>query len=234
MAHIQVLYQGLSPQSEVWSWGLRYSAVPSTTMSGTAGEVPPDLNSNALQAMANNVGALNGGNALPPDLRNRMPASARVTTVRVNHISTAGTLVSAAETPVTNGQGASTITFPLQTAAVVTLNLGAQFGRHGRGRTFLPYWVGGTIYGLGAEGMFSTEAIDAILTAYDANAQLVGATISDFGDWPLAPHLVVFSPSTSTVRPVENLSMDRRPDQQRRRADKATGLELRVRRNYPG
>lgn len=233
MAHIQVLYQGLSPQSEVWSWGLRFSDIPASPSEERVGAWPADLTPADLQLMANNVASLNGGNALPNDLRNRMPANARVTTVRVNQIASNGTLTSAAESPVTNGAGTSAIAFPLQTAAVVTLNIGAQYGRSGRGRTFLPYWVAGSGFTLDATGMFNESAVTSILTAYASNAGQVGVTISDFGDWGAGPTLCVFSPTRGRVRAVENLSMDRRPDQQRRRADRATGQELRTRISYP-
>ena len=233
MAHIQVLFQGLSPQAEVWSWGMRFSDIPHTPSEERVGAWPADVTPADLQLMANNVASLNGGNCLPNDLRNRIPANARVTTVRVNQIASNGTLTSAAESPVTNGQGTSSLSFPLQTAAVITLNIGAQYGRSGRGRTFLPYWVAGSGWALDADGMFTLSTVTNLLTAYASHASQVALTISDFGDWTAGPTLVVFSPTRGRVRSVENLSMDRRPDQQRRRADRATGQDLRTRIAYP-
>ena len=217
MAHLQVVVLGGSPDGEVWSNSFRFSQHGGPTMQPTPGR--NDITDAAtLQTVADEVAALQTGNVYPTTLRAGLSAALNIYGIRVNAASDSGALVAAAEhikaTPVA-GQG--TATRPLQVACCVTLNSGAAYGRHYRGRVFFPALAGpalssSTLRVSPTDRQAWATALAGLLTDIGGviNAQVTGVL-------PYVP--VVYSRSQGQVLRVDNVSVGDVLDTQRRRRD---------------
>ena len=200
---------GQSPNGETWTFGLRYTH----DLDGSN-----DLSNEQLQSIADAVAALNSGAGIAPQMKSMISSSLGVAGIRVEQIGTDGKLEKAAEhlySPVVPGVDAPVRT--IQTALVFSLNRGAQFGRSGRGRVYVP-----------ACGVYP------VMTAgFRVQANMMGDLLSMFnqmqGDWGQALNgevgllryqLCVFSPKLEKLTAVENVALGDVFDSQRRRRDK--------------
>ena len=217
MAHLQVVVLGGSPDGETWSNSFRYSQRAQASMTPVVGE-NNITDAETLQAIADSVGALNGGTVYPATLRGGLSTTLNIYGVRVNAISDAGTLLTAAEhVKATPAAGQGTATRPLQVALCATLNSGAAFGRHYRGRVFVPALAGpvlgsSTLRVSPIDRQSWATALAGLLAdiAGVLNAELVGVL-------PYVP--VVYSRSTSQLLAIQNISVGDVLDTQRRRRD---------------
>ena len=217
MAHLQVVVLGGSPDGEVWSNSFRFAIGNLATLAPTPGR--NDItDAETLQDLADNVAGLNSGNVYPTTLRGGLSAALNIYGVRVNAIADDGRLVAAAEhvkaTPVA-GQG--TATRPLQVALCCTLNSGAAFGRHYRGRLFFPALAGPAL---------SSATLRVSPTDRQNWADALIAFLDDIGDEinatgvyvpPYVP--VVYSKTTGQLQAIQNVSVGDVLDTQRRRRD---------------
>ena len=217
MAHLQVVVLGGSPDGEVWSNSFRFSQRAQASMLPTPGR--NDItDAETLQAVADEVAALQTGNVYPSGLRGCLSAALNIYGIRVNAISDSGTLVAAAEhvkaTPV---QGSGSATRPLQVALCVTLNSGAAFGRHYRGRVFFPALSSPAISSatLRVSPTDRASLASALATLFSEVGGVINAQ-SVFVP-PYVP--VVYSRSTAQLLAVQNISVGDVLDTQRRRRD---------------
>ena len=142
MAHLQVVVLGGSPDGETWSNSFRFSQVQASSMGPSHGR-NDIVDIETLQAVADEVAALQTGNVYPTALRAGLSAALSIYGIRVNAISDSGTLVAAAEhVKATPAAGQGTATRPLQVALCTTRNAGAAYGRHYRGHLFFPALAG--------------------------------------------------------------------------------------------
>ena len=217
MAHLQVVVLGGSPDGEVWSNSFRFSQRAQASMLPTPGR--NDItDAETLQTVANEVAALQTGNVYPPALRAGLSASLSIYGVRVNAIGDNGAMLAAAEhvkaTPV---QGSGSATRPLQVACCVTLNAGAAFGRHYRGRVFVPALAGPAISA--ATLRVSPTDRQNLASALATLLSEVGGVINAQSVFvpPFVP--VVYSRATGQLLAVQNISVGDVLDTQRRRRD---------------
>ena len=217
MAHLQVVVLGGSPDGETWSNSFRFSQHGPAPMLPTPGR--NDItDAETLQTVADEVAALQTGNVYPTTLRAGLSAALNIYGVRVNAISDSGTLVAAAEhVKATPAAGQGTATRPLQVALCVTLNSGAAYGRHYRGRVFFPALAGPAISGSTlrvspTDRQTWATALAGLLTDIGGviNAEIVDVL-------PYVP--VVYSRSTGQVLKIQNISVGDVLDTQRRRRD---------------
>lgn len=207
--HIIVRPLGQSPNGETWTFGLRYSNNPAGAH---------DLDAGQLQDIADAVAALYSGKGLPPQIYAMLSSSLSLAGIRVEQIGTDGKLERAAESlyapPKTGGDPP---TKPVQIALVFSLNRGAQYGRSGRGRVYVP--ACGGFPTMGADFRVQGNQMTDVLGYFNQlqadwgsaiNAQ-VGAYVYE---------LVVYSKLHDTLTPVDNLGLGDVFDTQRRRRDK--------------
>ena len=172
----------------------------------------------ASTVVADGVGGLNGGNVYPTTLRGGLSAALSIYGVRVNAIRDDGTLVAAAEhIKAVPAAGQGTATRPLQVALCATLNSGAAYGRHYRGRVFFPALAGpalssSTLRVSPTDRQTWATALAGLLADIGGvvNAEIVGVL-------PYVP--VVYSRSTGQLLAVQNVSVGDVLDTQRRRRD---------------
>lgn len=217
MVHVQVQILGSAPDGEVWSTGLRYSALADTQTGfedGTMAGLTPEV----LQAISDGVAALNAGAVVPSTLRGMMSSALAITGIRVNHLTTLGELEGAAETTLaTPAPGSGSAVRPAQVACCISLNMGAAFGRSGRGRVYWPSLAGQSIST--STLRMSSTARNAILTDFNAFQAAVADVITTAKGSAPSAELVVFSRKLRKVRLVQNISVGDVLDTQRRRRD---------------
>ena len=217
MAHLQVVVLGGSPDGEVWSNSFRFSQRAQASMTPTVGE-NNITDAETLQAIADNVGGLNGGTVYPATLRAGLSAALNIYGVRVNAISDGGTLLTAAEhVKAVPAAGQGTATRPLQVALCCTLNSGAAYGRHYRGRVFFPALAGPAL---------SSSTLRVSPTDRQTWATTLAGLLADIGGAINAEHEfmvpyvpVVYSRSTGQLLAIQNISVGDVLDTQRRRRD---------------
>lgn len=220
MSHLLVRPLGTGPQGEVWTFGLRY------TQGGDQESDP--VTPAQLQQMATDVALSFGGAGMPAGVQNCLSSSLGIRGYRVEQYITVpdgpifkAELTGAAEALYAGVQpGAQNPARPAQIAMVVTLNNGAQYGRTGRGRIYIPAVA---FPGMTAQLRFATTAggdgIPAILAAVNDMQEAWGDAINAAAV-SVPPHeLTVFSRKLGTFRPVDNMSIGDVPDTQRRRRD---------------
>ena len=207
--HLIVRPIGQSPNGETWTFGLRFTH----NLNGSN-----DLSNDQLQAIADAVAGVNSGSAIPAQMKSMLSSSLAVAGVRVEQIGTDGRLEKAAEhlySPVVPGVDPPQRT--IQTALVFSLNRGAQFGRSGRGRVYVP-----------ACGVYPTQT-----AGFRVQSNQMEDVLSMFnqmqGDWGqaingevglLSYQLCVYSPKLEKLTAVENVALGDVFDSQRRRRDK--------------
>ena len=217
MAHLQVVVLGGSPDGEVWSNSFRFAQRLQASLVPSPGR--NDITDAAtLQDVADSVAGLNGGNVYPAALRGGLSAALNIYGVRVNAISDGGVLVTAAEhLKAVPAAGQGTATRPLQVALCVTLNSGAAYGRHYRGRVFFPSLAGPAL----SSSTLRVSPTDRQTWA-DALAGLlsgIGGAINAHVSGVLEYVPVVYSRSQGQVLAVQNISVGDVLDTQRRRRD---------------
>lgn len=234
MSHLLVNWQGNSPDGEVWSTGLRFAK--SNSFSPIPG-VPPlmEASSAQLQAVADGIAALNTGKGFPTRSLADISQALSIATIRVSEVTEAGTLVSAAEhifsTPVA---GTGQQIRPLQVAVVLTLNQGAQYGRHYRGRMFLPAIAGPDITGGGRVTAVNRQLrLDEWATFINDVAQVCSQNVPE-GIPDMVFHGAVWSRTTGKVARLDNISMGDVLDTQRRRRDRLREARTLVQMNLGG
>ena len=217
MAHLQVVVLGGSPDGEVWSNSFRFSQRLQASMTPTPGR--NDItDAETLQAVADEVAALQTGNVYPTPLRAGLSAALSIYGIRVNAISDSGTLVAAAEhVKATPAAGQGTATRPLQVACCLTLNSGAAYGRHYRGRVYLPALAGPAISSatLRVSPTDRGNLAGALATLLSEVAAVINGHVT--GVLPYVP--VVYSRSQGQLLAVQNISVGDVLDTQRRRRD---------------
>lgn len=216
MSHLLVSWQGNSPGGEVWSTGLRFCAALDTEAPITPGLLQPS--GSALQAMADGIGALNTNKGFPTRAINDLSAALDLASIRVSWLDSQGVLGSAAEytfpTPV---HGSDSMDRPLQVALVMTLNQGAQYGRHYRGRMFLPSIAGPP---LDTQGRVAATARTDRLVEWATFIDQVATVIDEQAGGGGVIYPIVWSRTTKLARTVNNLAMGDVLDTQRRRRDR--------------
>ena len=217
MAHLQVVVLGGSPDGETWSNSFRYSQRTQGSMQPVPGR--NDItDAETLQSIADGVGELNSGTVYPATLRGGLSSTLSIYGVRVNAIGDDGTLVAAAEhVKAVPAAGQGTATRPLQVALCVTLNSGAAFGRHYRGRVFFPALAGpalssATLRVSPTDRQTWATALAGLLTDIGGVANAEGVFVP-----PYVP--IVYSRSTGQVLEIQNISVGDVLDTQRRRRD---------------
>lgn len=217
MAHLQVVVLGGSPDGETWSNSFRFSQVQASSMGPSHGR-NDIVDIETLQAVADEVAALQTGNVYPTPLRAGLSAALSIYGIRVNAISDSGTLVAAAEhVKATPAAGQGTATRPLQVALCVTLNSGAAFGRHYRGRVFFPALAGPAISSatLRVSPTDRQNLAGALATLLSEVAAVINGHL--IGVLEYVP--VVYSRSTGQLLALRNISVGDVLDTQRRRRD---------------
>lgn len=210
MTHNVVRLLGEAPDGEVWSCGFRVAGYTGGPAAGTADTAQ-------MQVAADAIAGLNSGLVIPSGMLATLSTALAITAVRIEAIGAGGALTSAVEsvkaTPVV---GTGTPQRPLQTAWCVTLNLGAVFGRSGRGRVFWPA-VSGTP-AVDATVRVLSAARTTFMTGFTTfvagiTSEMAAATSST--PW----HLVVYSRKLDGITKVTNISLGDVLDTQRRRRD---------------
>lgn len=171
-----------------------------------------------LQDVADGVAALQTGNVYPTALRAGLSAALNIYGVRVNAISDSGTLVAAAEhVKATPAAGQGSATRPLQVACCITLNAGAAFGRHYRGRIFFPALAGPVLSS--STLRISPTDRGSLASALETLLNEIGGVINAQSVFvpPYVP--VVYSRATGQLLGVQNISVGDVLDTQRRRRD---------------
>ena len=217
MAHLQVVVLGGSPDGETWSNSYRFSQRTRASMTPVVGQ-NNITDAETLQAVADGVGGLNGGNVYPATFRAGLSAALNIYGVRVNAISDGGALVAAAEhVKAVPAAGQGTATRPLQVALCVTLNSGAAYGRHYRGRVFFPALAGPAL---------SSSTLRVSPTDRQTWATALAGLLADIGGAINAEHEfvvpyvpVVYSRATGQLLAIQNISVGDVLDTQRRRRD---------------
>lgn len=217
MSHVQVQYNGSSPDGEVWSTSLRFALTSSLGGGPSEGNLP-GFTPAMLQACADAVAGANTGNVWPTNMRGLLSNALSITDIRVNEFTPNDTLIGAAETalpaPVS---GAGSLARPLQTAMAVTLNYGAQYGRNYRGRIFLPACAGPAI--LATTGRISAATRNTLVTEIGAWIMATAAIVNtELGGDGMSP--VIYSRKMGLLRRVNNVNLGDVLDTQRRRRDK--------------
>ena len=207
--HISVKPIGVSPGGESWTFAMRYSNNPAGAH---------DLDAGQLQAIADAVGATYSGQGIPPQFKSMMSSSLQVSGIRVEQVGPDGKIERAAEhsygTPI-NGVDAPIRT--VQTALCVSLNRGAQYGRSGRGRWYLP--ACGVYPTMTAGFRVQSNQMGDVLTMVNEWQQTWGNAInSETGVYSF--QLVVASPTKNMLTPVDNIGLGDVFDSQRRRRDR--------------
>lgn len=201
-AHNAVRINGTMPGGEVWSVNPRF-------WSPTSGSV---VDYAELQEWADDIAAVIAGWPSTNALLVAMSSALTVTSVRVEALSSVGTLIQAAESILATpkaGQGSPTK--PYQTAVVTSLLTGRP-GRSYRGRLYWP-----------AQGAaMSTSDLRISGTACQAIADAMGAFLTDVAE--LTPggvgvRPVVVSQTVDVATPVTSVSVGNIFDVQRRRRD---------------
>lgn len=219
MAHLQTVLNGVSPGGEVWSTSLRWASA----IDGESPKIGPGVigsySAAELTTCATAITAQLTAATLPTRLKNGMSSALTLANVRVNQLADDGSLVTAGEafygTPI---PGLTAAIRPLQSAFVTTLNYGAAYGRHYRGRFYWP--AVGTTPNLDALVQVNQVQRDAWLDdMQDFLAVLRAAVGTGLDVPPLTFRLMVFSPTTKQVCQVENISCDNLMDRQSRRQD---------------
>lgn len=230
MTHVQIQLVGSSLNGESWSTSLRYASVlselggPEAGMINT-GSIPPVVLQNIADGAAEVIQGMTG----PTALRQGMSGALSIVGVRASRITTDGTLDLAAEaTFATPMVGIGSPNKPYQSSCVISLNVGAMYGRSGRGRVYWP------MIGDAAQlsnGLITTEWRDSVLGSFNAFQASLGTIVNEEATQLPSATLVVFSPTRGEVRRVDKLSVDSVPDTQRRRADRLSGTRQTVPRN---
>jgi len=113
--------------------------------------------------------------------------------------------------PIAGAVGTSTQPGPLQCCMVATLNTGAA-GRRARGRMYLP-----------ANGVGFTAAHQFPTTRTQPLVNSLAAFFEDINADGISGQASVISLAGTAARPITSISIDQRPDVQRRRANKQSG-----------
>lgn len=209
-SHLLVRPIGQSPDGESWTFGTRFC----TAITGS-----PVVASPELQAIAERLAELNSNKFLPDFFLSMISAALHVRGVRVEYIGNDGKLAAAGEelygTPV---PGTGTANRTIQTAVVVSLNRGAQFGRSGRGRVYIPSLAAPAMNGTTLRILGTGNAdVTTTFNQYQADIRAVIDDVTNFGDgWKTC----VYSPTKNQLRLVENVSTGDVFDTQRRRRDR--------------
>lgn len=230
MTHIQMRIDGRSPSGEVWSTSLRYAGVSDLGQSFEDGTVNLGIfTTEILQDIADAAGQVILDLPTNSPLLYGMSEALSIETLRVNVISDDGQVTNAAEHNfATPRKGGGTVRRPLQTSIVCTLNHGAVYGRSGRGRLYWPFL--GEFAGMTGVFVMDTYRANFLAAINDLQADL-GSAINDTVLQSPACQLVVYSPTLSKVRRVDNISADNVPDTQRRRADRLPATRLTIPRS---
>ena len=207
--HLIVRPIGQSPNGETWTFGLRYTH----DLNGS-----DDLSNSQLQDVADAVAALNSNQGIPPQMKSMLSSSLAVAGIRVEQIGTDGLLEKAAEhlyaPPIV---GVDPPIRTIQTALVFSLNRGAQFGRSGRGRCYVP--ACGVYPTMTAGFRVQSNMMDDLLSMWNQMQGDWGQAIN--GEVGLLSYqLCVYSPKLERLTAVENVALGDVFDSQRRRRDK--------------
>lgn len=219
MAHLQTVLNGVSPGGEVWSTSLRWASA----IEGESPKIGPGVigsySAAQLTTCATAITQQLTAATLPTRLKNGMSSALTLANIRVNQLADDGTLVNAGEafyeTPIA---GLTAANRPLQSAFVTTLNYGAAYGKHYRGRFYWPA-VGNAPLLDSLVQVGQAERTFWLGDMQDFLAVLRAALGTGLDVPPLTFRLVVFSPTTERVCQVENISCDNLMDRQSRRQD---------------
>ena len=167
--------------------------------------------------MADAIAGTYSGKALPPQMYFMLSSSLAVRGIRVEQIGPDGRTERAAESlysPVKTGGDPPTR--PVQTALCFSLNRGAQFGRSGRGRVYVP--------ACGQPPMtpdfrVQSNTLTDFLGYFNDLQQSWGDAINSESGL-LVHELCVYSRLLEKLTPVENVGLGDVFDSQRRRRDR--------------
>lgn len=196
----RVILKGAGPDGEVWSTGMAFLA--------SSGD--PVNTTDALQAWAEGIADLATAWTTGM-LRQFMSTSLTLVAVRTELRNEDETIANLQEYMLaTPFAGSGTLSKPLQSSCVITLQTATPGGR-GRGRVYWP----ALNYANTATGRFSTSNLLALLTDF---AQFANA-IEAIPDPDFLPHLAVRSVVDHQCRLITTLRAGNVPDTQRRRRD---------------
>lgn len=207
--HLAVKPIGNSPQGESWTFAMRFSNNPAGAH---------ELDGGQLQDIADSVAATYSGQGIPAQFKSSMSNALNVSGIRVEQVGPDGKIERAAEhsySPVVGGTDAPQR--PIQTALVISLNRGAQYGRSGRGRWYLP--VPGNYPPMTADFRVQANTMGDYLSMVNNWQKAWGDAINS-GSRLYSYELVVASPHLNKLTPVENIGLGDVFDSQRRRRDR--------------
>jgi hypothetical protein len=199
-------YSGNLPNGEQWQFGIWFQGNLPT--SNAAAAVASDLE------MTNEAGS--GTSSVWNVLKAFVPPSISLTSVRVDSYNSGGPSVAfsgQSTHAAVPGTASTTQLLPNQVALCLSL-ISNTAGKSGRGRIYLPVSVVSGIYSLN-NGLFVSAGLTSLLTALRQK----------FQDYAAAGQVAVVVSRLHTIaHPVAVVRADTRPDIQRRRANRMTGL----------
>lgn len=201
--------EGSLPRGERFAWSL--------WLLGVGGGTVPSTNT-AAATFLQNIMALSKWQPLITACLAYAGGGTNYETARVYCYPNGGKIAAAsAARPISNGGGAGSTGFlPNQVSRVVTLNTD-KLGRSYRGRVYIPATATTAL----SSGLFSTDGTPLIQAFADLAAQLqLGSVLPGSG----TVEIVVASSRVGAATFVNAFSTDNRPDVQRRRANKMTGI----------
>lgn len=207
--HLVVRPLGVSPQGETWTFGMHFCR-------DTNGD--SSVSTDQLQEWADDLAGLNSNKFLNAYILSMISAALYVSGVRVEQIGPDGKLESAAESLYASAvPGTGTAQRTIQTALVVSLNRGAQYGRNGRGRCYIPSLAAPAINGTDLRVLAGST--NDVCTSFNQLQAAVGSILNE--DIIASPYILsVYSPTKQTLVQVANLAVGDVFDTQRRRRDK--------------
>jgi hypothetical protein len=199
-------YSGTLPNGEIWQYGLWFQGNLPT--SNAAAATAADLE------MADEAGT--STSSIWNVLKSFVPPSISLQSVRVDSYNTGGPSVNfsgISTHAAVPGTAASTQLLPNQVALCMSL-VSDTAGKSGRGRVYLPVSIVSGIYSSN-NGLFVTSGLNSLLSAFKAKFD---------DDAAVGQVAVVVSRLHTIAHPITVISADTRPDIQRRRANRMTGI----------
>lgn len=202
-------FLGSLPRGERFAWSLWLT--PNST--GTV----PSTNTDAQTLLNNLMGLSKFQPIITAAVAYLGPSSAYETCQLYCYPNGGRVAAASGQKAITGGTGAgSSGFFPNQVSRVVTLRTN-KLGRSYRGRVYLPCTIGSALN----LGLFSNDATPLLQAFADYQSQLQLSTIAPVGG---GLQIVVASSRVGAGTYVNAFSSDNRPDVQRRRANKMTGV----------